>query len=153
LFGPTTRGRNCATGGPSWLASPSISPCDSLAVARSGVFVRAGSVCTLFLSGLYSLAAPAAPAGDVAGCPTSNARAPEWDRDCALAIETESDPVRKAELHFRRAYVLNERQAYQDALSDLNVACTLIPRRAAGSHDDHRSVACGCGRRLSGAGR
>src|SRR5262249_50787403 len=70
-------------------------------------------------------------AEEVSGCPTSNAPShPSWDRDCAAAIQAERDPIKKAELHFRRAYVLNERQAYLQALDDLNAACATVPHHA-----------------------
>jgi tetratricopeptide (TPR) repeat protein len=90
----------------------------------------------LLVSALSSLIAVAAQAEELGGCPIANAEAQQsWDHDCALAIEAERDPAKKAELHFRRAYVLNERQAYQDSLNDLNAACTLVPRNAAYLHE------------------
>lgn len=80
--------------------------------------------------------ATSAQSQDVSGCSTSNAKRGEsWERACAAAIRLERDPARKAELHFRRAYVLNERQAYQMALADLNAACTIIPHHATYLHE------------------
>ena len=53
-----------------------------------------------------------------------------WDRDCEAAIQGERDSAKKAELHFRRAYVLNERQAYEQSLNDLNSAVAMAPNNA-----------------------
>jgi tetratricopeptide (TPR) repeat protein len=85
----------------------------------------------LLLTGLYSLTPLATLAQDLSACPTSNAQEQKsWDQDCAAAIQVESDSVKKAELLFRRAYVLNERQAYEPALDDLTAAATLVPHQA-----------------------
>jgi tetratricopeptide (TPR) repeat protein len=82
----------------------------------------------LLLTVLYFLMPMAAQAHDVSGCPTSNAQTQKsWDQDCAAAIRVERAPRRKAELLFRRAYVLNERHDYEQSLNDLNVACALVP--------------------------
>src|SRR5262245_13874867 len=87
-------------------------------------------------TGLSLIVAMSAQSQDVSGCSTSNAKPGEsWERDCATAIRLERDPVKKAELHFRRAYVLNERQAYQMALDDLNAACTIVPHHAKYLHE------------------
>jgi tetratricopeptide (TPR) repeat protein len=42
---------------------------------------------------------------------------------------------KKSELHFRRAYVLNGRQAYEQSLSDLNAACALVPHHVPYLHE------------------
>jgi tetratricopeptide (TPR) repeat protein len=77
-----------------------------------------------------------AQAQDVSGCPISPAKAVQsWDSDCAASIEGEPDSAKKAELHFRRAYVLNGREAYQEALDDLNAACTMVPHHAKYLHE------------------
>lgn len=66
------------------------------------VLVFAANVCLLLPMGAH--------AADVSGCLISNpASQQSWDQDCAAAILAEQDPTKKAELHFRRAYVLNER--------------------------------------------
>jgi tetratricopeptide (TPR) repeat protein len=88
------------------------------------------------LLGLSSLMPMAAQAEDLGGCPIANAQAqPSWDQDCATAIQVEPDNTRKAQLLFRRAYVLNERQAYEQSLNDLNAACALVPHHAAYLHE------------------
>jgi len=88
------------------------------------------------VAGACLLMSKVAPAVEVQGCPISGAGAQQsWDQDCAAAMQMERDPVKKAELHFRRAYVLNERQAYQEALDDLNAACSLLPHTARYLHE------------------
>jgi tetratricopeptide (TPR) repeat protein len=78
----------------------------------------------------------ATQAQDVSGCPISNAHEQKsWDQDCAGAIQVEQDSLKKAELLFRRAYVLNERQAYEKSLDDLNAACALVPHHVAYLHE------------------
>jgi tetratricopeptide (TPR) repeat protein len=90
----------------------------------------------LLTTGLYFLTPMFAQAEEVNGCSTANSEQQQsWDRDCAAAIQMEHDPVKKAELHFRRAYVLNERQAYQQSLADLNAACAMVPHHAAYLHE------------------
>lgn len=77
-----------------------------------------------------------AHAQDGTGCQIATAKAGQsWDTECAASIEAEQDAVKKAELHFRRAYVLNERQAYQEALKDLNTACAMVPHHAQYLHE------------------
>jgi tetratricopeptide (TPR) repeat protein len=69
-----------------------------------------------------------AQAEEVSSCPISEAQKPSsWDRDCSAAIQAEPDSVKKADLLFRHAYVLNERQAYEQSINDLNAACALVP--------------------------
>jgi hypothetical protein len=82
----------------------------------------------LLLTILHFFVPMAAQAEEVSGCPLAEAgKQKSWDHDCAAAIETEHDSAKKAELVFRRAYVLNERQAYEQSLADLNAACALVP--------------------------
>ena len=88
------------------------------------------------MAALYCSMPVAARAQDASGCPTSNAQEqPSWERDCAAAIEGEQDPAKKAELHFRRAYVLNERHAYEQSLDDLDAACALLPHHVKYLHE------------------
>lgn len=69
-------------------------------------------------------------------CPTSGASSqPTWDKACAAAIEQEQDSARKAELLFRRAYVLNAREDYEHALEDLDAASALVPHQAKYLHE------------------
>jgi len=84
----------------------------------------------LLLLPLCLSALPAAKAQEVSGCPLSEAKAQKsWEHDCAAAIQTEHNSAKKAELHFRRAYVLNESQAYEQSLIDLNAATALLPHQ------------------------
>jgi tetratricopeptide (TPR) repeat protein len=86
----------------------------------------------VLLTGSYLLTPVAAQAQETSACPTSNAKEQKsWDHDCAAAIQAEHDSSKKAELLFRRAYVLNERQAYEKSLDDLNAACALVPHHVA----------------------
>jgi tetratricopeptide (TPR) repeat protein len=84
------------------------------------------------VGGLCLLGAPTLQAQGVSECSIGNAKAtPSWEQDCSSAIQSERDPSKRAELHFRRAYVLNEQRAYERALEDLNAACALVPHHAA----------------------
>jgi tetratricopeptide (TPR) repeat protein len=65
---------------------------------------------------------------DEAQCVISKAKDdPSWDPDCAKAIFAEHDALKKAELLFRHAYVLNERELYERAIKELNAAITFVP--------------------------
>jgi hypothetical protein len=78
----------------------------------------------------------AAQAQEASVCPISKAqRSESWEHDCDAAIQVEQDPANKAQLLFRRAYVLNERQAYEQSLEDLNAACALVPHHVAYLHE------------------
>ena len=95
-----------------------------------GLIAKAWTAALLLLS-LDLSAPPAAEAQDVSGCPIAQAKTQaSWTQDCAAAIEIEQDSAKKAELHFRRAYVLNERENYEQSLSDLNAAMMLLPHQA-----------------------
>jgi tetratricopeptide (TPR) repeat protein len=87
--------------------------------------------------GLFlALVAQAVEAGKADRCPLSNTEDKQaWKRDCDAAIQAESDPTKKAELYFRRAYVANERQGYQQAVADLNSACALVPHQVKYLHE------------------
>ena len=88
------------------------------------------------LAGLYFLMPMDTQALDLSGCPVSDAaKQKSWDHDCEAAIKVERDSVRKAELLFRRAYVLNGRQSYEQSLDDLNAACALVPHHVAYLHE------------------
>src|SRR5262249_24742009 len=90
----------------------------------------------LFTAGACWVAPTGARAEGVGLCAISNAASQQsWEQDCAAAIQAERNPAKRAELHFRRAYVLNERQAYQQALDDLNAACSLVPHHAPYLHE------------------
>ena len=90
----------------------------------------------LLLTGLYFLMPMVTQAEQVSGCSISNAQTQKsWDQDCAAAIEAEHDSATKAELLFRRAYVSNERRAYEQSLGDLNAACALVPHHVPYLHE------------------
>jgi tetratricopeptide (TPR) repeat protein len=96
-----------------------------------GLTMKAWTAALLLLS--LELSVPsAAKAHEVSGCPLSEAKTQKsWEQDCAAAIQAEHDSAKKAELHYRRAYVLNERQAYEQSLNELNAATALVPHHAA----------------------
>ena len=86
----------------------------------------------VLLSAPHLLSAATATAPAQANCSIASAREEKsWDHDCTAAIQLELDPAQKAELLFRRAYVSNERQAYEQSLEDLNAACALVPHHIA----------------------
>lgn len=90
----------------------------------------------LLLTVLHFFMPMAAQAEEVSGCPLAEAgKQKSWDHVCATAIEAEHDPTKKAELLFRRAYVLNERQAYEQSIVDLNAACALMPHHVKYLHE------------------
>lgn len=69
-------------------------------------------------------------AEDAGGCPAPGGNAPPaWEAACAAAIEKAKDPAEKGRLHFQRAYFLNERERYEEALADLTAATTLVPHQ------------------------
>jgi len=99
----------------------------------------AGKTSTVLLLGgalLFAMATHADEADKAERCSISNTGDKEaWKRDCDAAIQAESDPAKKAELYFRRAYVENERQGYQEAVADLNSACALVPHQVKYLHE------------------
>jgi tetratricopeptide (TPR) repeat protein len=87
------------------------------------------------LAALCIIVATTAQGQEPSGCALADATQETWDRDCAAAIEQEHDRALKAELHFRRAYVLNGREKYQQALDDLNAASALHPHHPQYLHE------------------
>ena len=86
------------------------------------VGLRLGS--TMLCAAVSLPAVSAEPAScSLAGITTTE----EWQQTCDHAIELETAPARKAALLFRRAYVRNENQAFEDASRDLDLACALDP--------------------------
>jgi tetratricopeptide (TPR) repeat protein len=95
---------------------------------------KAGTAALLL--GLYYLMPTAVRAQELSGCPIAKiADQTSWDRDCEVAVQAEHNSAKKAELHFRHAYVLNERQAYEQSLADLNAACALVPHHVRYLHE------------------
>lgn len=97
-------------------------------------FTKAKSSAAATLVAIFATAA--VQAESLSGCPISGAREQKsWDADCAAAIKAERDPAKRAELYLRRAYVENDREAYEKALEDLNEAVALVPRHASYLHE------------------
>ena len=90
----------------------------------------------LLAGGLLLITCITAQADEPDRCSLSSTQDKQaWQQDCDIAIQAESDPTKKAELHFRRAYVANEQQGYQEAVADLNAACVLVPHQAKYLHE------------------
>jgi tetratricopeptide (TPR) repeat protein len=90
----------------------------------------------LLAGGLLLIASLAAQAQDLDRCSLSSTQDKQaWKQDCDRAIQAQSDPTKKAELYFRRAYVANEQQGYEEAVADLNAACELVPHQAKYLHE------------------
>ena len=84
---------------------------------------------TIFAAAMVFLAmSPAAHSATDADCAIAEAKDFEaWRTRCDAALVQEADPIERAKLLFRRAYVSVEQYRYDDALKDLNEALAADP--------------------------
>jgi tetratricopeptide (TPR) repeat protein len=84
---------------------------------------------TIIAAAMVLLAmSPAAHSASDADCATAEAAHFEaWRAKCDAALAQETDPIQRAKLLYRRAYVSVEKHRYDDALKDLNAALAADP--------------------------